>query len=223
MTVAQNQNKRTCQSGHEYRAWGSMVMVRVSASARPVPWGPASQFLLPHSTTLALPWFSWISVPSKCFLALQNTPNEIKQSGCQTHGCQLSPVLGVLGSPRTEVWIRCTFLVNSPHPLTVALSPPKPWSSHLVLGLLRTVHNERHKTALSLSPTKTSLPSPIAQVLPLTSTAYSVISCWDLSMVKWFLATTDIRISTHAIFILPISLKFVAVRRPYGPVQITLV
>lgn len=136
MILAQNRSKRTFQSDHEYRALGRMVMVGVSASACPVPWGLASQFLLPHSRTLALHWFSRILVPPKCFLALQSTPNEIKQSDCQTRGCQLFPVFGVLGSSKTEVWIRWTFLANSPHLLTVALSPPKTCSSQLELGCL---------------------------------------------------------------------------------------
>lgn len=58
------------------------------------------------------------------------------------------------------------FLVKSAHSLSLGLVPTPNLKLLPCAGLLRVVYRETHMTILSLSPTKTSLPSPASQVLP---------------------------------------------------------
>lgn len=133
MILAQNRNKRTFQSGHEYRAWGEHGNGEGVSLSSPCSMG--SGFPVPPAslhTALVLLNLS----PIQVFPCITEHTQWNQTEGLPNTWVPAFPSAWGAGRPRTEVWIRRTLLVHSPHSLTVALSPPKTQSSHLVLGCL---------------------------------------------------------------------------------------
>lgn len=151
-------------------------MARVSASAHVFPVPPAS--LHNSCSALVLLNFSPIQVFSLHYRTHPVQPNRVV---AKYMGARFPQCLGCWEAPEQKCELDALSLLI-PH--TPSQCPRRLPKLELLILCLELSTMNVTRTALSLSPTRTSLPSLISQVLPLTSTAYSVISCWDLSMVQ---------------------------------------